>query len=173
MFLNMGRDKTNIRGSGEDIDGNTVINSFIEESRVTGDNRILSRHLKIIKFGGILFLLLVSTLIPGLIILNDEKGQEINVSDFKVVHQDNETACVFIKQYDIYLDTFVTVCNRYGVVVLDIRRFINDTATIIGIQLSERQWLRLKRVSPIIDRAISEARTYWKDLKVLKYREEN
>lgn len=169
----MGRARSNVKLDRDDNDGNTVINSFIEEDRVHGDAHMLKRHLKLIKWVGILFLLLVSTVIPGIIILNDEKGHQINVADYKLEVKQNETACVFIKQFDIYQDTYVTVCNRYGVVVLDIRRFINDTATIIGIQLSERQWLKLKQVSSIIDRAISEARTYWKDLKILKYREEN
>lgn len=157
----------------EEMDGNTVINSFIGESGIRRDGHMLKRHLKLIKLVGVLFLISVSSVVPGIIILNDVKENQTDISDFKIDVQQNETACVFIKQYDIYQDTYVTVCNKYGVVLLDIRRFINNTATIIGIQLSERQWLRLKQVSPTIDRAISEARTYWKDLKILKYREEN
>lgn len=162
--------KCNARGSGEDTDGTTnIIDSFIEENRFHEQTHNLKCHLKVIKWVGVVILLFVSTSIPGFMILTGEKSHQPDGLDYKIETQHNETACVFIKQYDIYQDTYVTVCNRYGVVVIDIRRFYNDTASIIGIQLSERQWLRLKQLSPLVDKAISEARTYWKDLKILKY----
>lgn len=159
--------RNNAQESGEDTDGNTIIHSFIEENR--GDTDTLKRHIKFVKWIGVLLLLFCSTSIPGILILNKENAHQSTVLDYKIEADQNETACVFIKQYDIYHGTYVTVCNRYGVVVLDIRRFVNDTPSIIGIQLTERQWIRLKQVWPLVDKSILEARMYWRDLKVLKY----
>ena len=166
----MAASSSTIQGSGEDTDGPNIIDSFIEETRFHEQTQNLKYHFKIIKWVCVVILLFISTFIPGFIILNKEKSHQSDVLDFKIETQHNETACVFIKQYDIYHDTYVTVCNRYGVVLLDIRKFFNNTASIIGIQLSERQWLRLKQISPLVDKATAEARTYWKDLKVLKYK---
>lgn len=159
--------------STEDTVTTKIMESFTEENVFHMESRNLKCHLNVIKWIGVVVLLFVSTSIPGIIILNDQKARSVDVLDYKIeMQQQNETACVFIKQYDIYHDTYVTVCNRYGVVVLDIRRFFNDTASIIGIQISERQWIKLKQVTPLVDKAISEARTYWKDLKILKYKNE-
>ena len=173
FFLTQGSMPTvnaNSQISQEDTDGTTIIDSFITDNRVIRETRNFKCQSKLIKWIGALFLLFVSTTVPGIIILSEDKPHHSAVLSYNVEIQQNETACVFIKQYDIYHDTYVTVCNRYGIVELDIRKFVNDTASIKGIQLSERQWLRLKQVSSRIDTAIAEARTYWKDLKILKYR---
>lgn len=170
----MATDKHTRNSIGEDTDGNTIIDSFIQENRLHVETQTFKCHLKIIKWIGVIILLFISSFIPGIIILNEEKSHQLDNLDYKrVIQQENETACVFIKQYDIYHDTCITVCNRYGDVVIDVRKFFNNTPSVIGIQIGERQWLRLKQVSPLVDRAITEARTYWKDLKILKYRHEN
>lgn len=155
-------------------DGNTIIDSFIQENRFHAENKSFKCNFKHIKWIPVMTLLFVSTFIPGIVILNKEKSNQVVDLDYKLgMQKENETVCVFIKQYDIYHDTYVTVCNRYGVVVLDIRKFVNNTPSATGIQLSERQWLRLKQVSSLVDTSIAEARTYWRDLKVLKYEHEN
>ncbi len=79
----------------------------------------------------------------------------------------HQSACVFVKQYHLGGSTYATVCNRNGDVVVDIRRIVNGTASIIGIPLELRQWLTLKGSSKRIDEAISEARTYWNSLQQL------
>ncbi len=47
-----------------------------------------------------------------------------------------------------------------GEVIIDIRRFLNGTATIRGIPLNLKQWLTLKRITSTVDTAINEAMTY-------------
>jgi len=80
----------------------------------------------------------------------------------------NKTACVYVKQFYLQQQLYATVCNQDGYVFVDIRQFVNGTATIIGADLSLLQWLTLKQLSSSIDVAISEARTYWTKLKLYR-----
>lgn len=61
-----------------------------------------------------------------------------------------------LKQFDLKDHVMLSVCNRDGEIILDIRLFINQMATIRGIPLDLRQWNALQRVSPSVNRAIEE-----------------
>ena len=50
----------------------------------------------------------------------------------------------------------LSVCNRDGEIILNIRLFINQTATIRGIPLNLREWNALQRVSASVNRAIEK-----------------
>lgn len=167
--------KNRNRGKEDKTDSSTtIVDSFLVGNQIQDQqNSKVQCRIKVLKLIGTGILLCVSTSIPGFMILNHEDSQQIGVFDYRIESRQNETACVYIKQYDIFANIYVTVCNTYGVVVVDIRQFYNESASIKGIQLSERQWVKLKQVSSLIDKSIQEARIYWKDLKVLKYNSEN
>ena len=78
----------------------------------------------------------------------------------------NASACLFNKQFLLLGNIYSTLCNQDGYGVLDVRKFVNGTPTIIGADLSLMQSLRLKQLTSNIDTAISEART--KILKSIK-----
>jgi len=78
----------------------------------------------------------------------------------------NQTACVYVKQFHLQHQLYATVCNHDGNVFLDVKRFVNGAATINGVDLSFKQWLALKQQISHVDEAISEARTYWKYLRI-------
>lgn len=63
--------------------------------------------------------------------------------------------CDYTIQYDLQDDIRLTVCKLETVFLIDIRKFVNDTATIKGIQLRSQQWIRLKRFIPYVDSTIS------------------
>lgn len=77
----------------------------------------------------------------------------------------NNTTCVFVKRFHLTENEYVTVCNLKGEMVLDIRKFVNNTATIKGLRLNLNQWGTLKQTIHSIDVAVTEPRTYRKHLK--------
>ena len=81
--------------------------------------------------------------------------------DYEVKVQANQTACSYQKQFDLKGNVILSVCHRDEEVSVDIRLFLNKTATIRGIPLNLIQWNLLQRVSNSVNRAIEEA----KDLK--------
>ena len=70
----------------------------------------------------------------------------------------NQTACSYLKQFDLQDNVMLSVCHRGGDISMDIRLFLNQTATIRGIPLNLRQWNVLQRVSNSVNRAIEEAK---------------
>lgn len=133
-----------------------------DELSVSGKN--IRCHLTIIKWIGVLILATTCT-VPILVILL-QQDCSLPVSDAGVKPNLNKTECVYVKQFYLQDRLYATVCNQDGYVFVDIRHFVNGTATIIGVDLSLLQWLTLKQLTPSIDTAVSEARTYWKKLKL-------
>ena len=76
--------------------------------------------------------------------------------DYEVKVDVNETVCSYLKQSDLKNHVLLSLCNRDGEIILDIRMFMNQTAIICGIPLNIRQWNALKRVSASMNRAIEE-----------------
>lgn len=147
-----------------DMTDNSRGDALLEEHILPFMTKHLKSRLTVFKWVGVILISLACT-VPGIVFLSSN-----NIPDYGIVLGDmNQTVCSYIKQYNLGDLTYLTVCNRNGEVFLDTRRFINGTGTIIGIQLNLRQWLRLKQVFPLIDTAISEARTYWNDMKKLVY----
>ena len=116
----------------------------------------VKRHLRLAKWVGIILIALATGVsIPPLAMSNtptQPKWSEKNISDI---------ACAYVKRYNLTLNTYITVCNMNGDIMLDIQR---NTAISMKITLTVGQWLSLKNVISGVDSAISEARTYWKDL---------
>ncbi len=138
---------------------------FIEALEETSANT--KCHLTIVKLLGV-SLTLITILSPVFVILGITISRDTQHSlDYEAVRNLNLTSCVFVKQYNLGGNTYATVCNRNGDVIVDIRKFVNGTATTIGIPLELRQWLTLKRMTTRIFTAISEARTYWNSLQHL------
>ena len=81
--------------------------------------------------------------------------------DYEVKVQANQTACSYLKQFDLKGNVILSVCHRDEEVSVDICHFLNKTATIRGILLNLIQWNLVQRVSNSVNRAIEEA----KDLK--------
>lgn len=125
----------------------------------------MKRHIRAIKWIAMTFMVAVGVSIPGIVLVSVSSHSQTLVDQAEKL---NHTACLYAKQYHLNENVYITVCNMNGDVLLDIRQFLNNTATIKGIQLNLRQWLTLKQMSRPIDVAIMEARTYWKHLKALE-----
>ncbi len=84
--------------------------------------------------------------------LSTDRGDRL--IDYVTVSDTNATTCDYSERYYIGETTYLTVCDLNGYVILDIRKFINNSASIAGIPLSVNQWISLKRQIPPIDAAI-------------------
>ncbi len=126
------------------------------------------RYITVGKWIGAAVIIMVTLSIPG-IILSSLAVSQVLPLDYEVkVNNENRTACVFVKRYDLRDGVHLTVCNIEGDIILDIRRFVNEKASIRGIPLNLKQWLTLKQIASTVDTAINESRTYWKELKEMK-----
>lgn len=123
-------------------------------------------HLTIIKWIGVV-MLATTCAVPGFVLLSGQVCLPLKTQD-TLDPELNQTACIYAKQFYLRDNLYATVCNQRGYVITDIRKFINDSATIIGVSLNEQQWAALKHLSGSIDTAISEARSYWNNLKSYK-----
>lgn len=123
---------------------------------------ILRRHLSTIKNIATLMLCVTFCATPGFVILAQRLGTQCSprsVSE-EMKPQVNVSACVFTKHYHLQDNIYATVCNLDGYVFLDVRQFVNGTATVIGVDLSLTQWLTLKQLTPNIDSFLAKAQTY-------------
>ena len=115
------------------------------------DQEEVKCHIKIMKWTGVIGIILVSLSTP-LCILASMKWS--NNYSFDYVMEVNQTACSYLKRFDLKDNVILSVCNRDGEIMLDIRLFLNQTATIHGIPLNLRQWNVLQGVSNSVNRAI-------------------
>ena len=115
------------------------------------DQEEVKCHIKIMKWTGVIGIILVSLSTPLYILASMEW---LNNYLFDYVMEVNQTACSYLKQFDLKDNVILSVCNRDGEIMLDIRIFLNQTATIRGIPLNLRQWNVLQGVSNSKNRAI-------------------
>ena len=115
------------------------------------DQEEVKCHIKIMKWTGVIGIILVSLSTPLYILASMEWS---NNYPFDYVMEVHQTACSYLKQFDLKDNVILSVCNRDGEIMLDIRLFLNQTATIRGIPLNLRQWNVLQGVSNSVNRAI-------------------
>ena len=108
-------------------------------------------HIKIMKWTGVIGIILVSLSTPLYILASMECS---NNYPFDYVMEVNQTACSYLKQFNLKDYVILSVCNRDGEIMLDIPLFLNQTATIRGIRLNLRQWNVLQGVSISVNRAV-------------------
>ena len=77
--------------------------------------------------------------------------------DYEVKMEANQTACSYLKEFDLQDNMMLSVRHRDSELSIDIRLFLNKIATIRGIPLNLMQWNILQRVSTSVNRAIEEA----------------
>ena len=126
----------------------------------------ITRHIGGIKGIGTGFLLLVTICSPVLI-LTGLMSQELARPPDDVVRvsaQDliNQTACLYAKRFHLGQQVYLTVCNLNGEIILDLRRFFNQSASIRGIPLSVPQWESLKHIIWRVDTTVRLAKTHAK-----------
>ena len=119
------------------------------------DQEEVKCHIKIMKWTVVIGIILVSLSTP-LYILASMEGS--NYYPFDYVMEVNQTACSHLKQFDLKDNVILSVCNRDGEIMLNIRLFLNQTATIRGILLNLRQWNVLQGVSNSVNRAIEKGK---------------
>ena len=119
------------------------------------DQEEVKCHIKIIKWTGVIGIILVSLSAPLYILGSMEWW---NNYPFDYVMEVNQTACSYLKQFNLKDNAILSVCNRDGEIMLDIRLFLNQTATIRGIPLNPRQWKVLQRASNSVNRAIEKGK---------------
>ena len=112
-------------------------------------------HIIIIKWVGVMGIILVTFCIPVYVLLCIEWSNK-DPLDYEV--KATQTACSHLKQFDLSNNVILSVCQGDGEISVDIRLFLNQTATIHGIPLNFRQWNVLQRVSSSVNSAIEEAK---------------
>ena len=118
-----------------------TVDGFLMDSR-DQQNTILKKYLIQIKWIGVITIFLSTAVIPGIYFIHPTYTTQYYSPENLFI--DNQTECVYIKKYHLQYDTYVHVCNLEGFIFLDLRKFINETATAIGIQLNLQQWQLLK-----------------------------
>ena len=108
------------------------------------DQKEVKCHIKIIKWTGVIGIILASLSTPLYILASMEWS---NNYPFDYVMEVNQTACSCLKQFDLKDNVILSVCNRDDEIMFDIRLFLNQTATICGIPLNLRQWNALEGAS--------------------------
>lgn len=98
---------------------------------------------KITEWLWILFTIVTCIAIPAIVLISVATVYQ-NTDDEEGIS--NQTACSYTKQFTLSGNVFATICEIGGTVVLDIRRFINGTASITGIGLNLQQWNVLKKI---------------------------
>ena len=119
------------------------------------DQEEVKCHIKIMKWTGVIGIILVSLSTPLYILASMEWS---NKYPFDYVMEVNQTACSYLKQFDLKDNVILSVCNRDGEIMLDIRLFLNQMATIRVIPLNLRQWNVLQGVSNSVNRAIEKGK---------------
>ena len=130
--------------------------------------RAIKNHLTGIKWVAATFMFATLVALPGIVLISVQSShqcKQLNETIDAPNERPNNSTCVYVKRYHLLENIYATVCNLDGYIVIDLRKFINNTATINGIQLNLQQWQSLKLTSSTIDVAVAEARTYWKHLK--------
>ena len=115
------------------------------------DQEELKCHVKIIKWLGVMGI----TLCKPVYILASMEWSNNDPLDYEVKVEAYQTACLYLKPFD---NVILYVCHRAREISLDIRLFLNQTATIRGIPLNLRQWNVLQRVSSSVNSAVEEAK---------------
>jgi hypothetical protein len=141
------------------------IESCIEQAALTlcdqDKSWIIKRHLAIVKVIGIILIVISVCGIPPLVLIGTMCHRQTPRLDKGERLDTNRTSCVYVKQFVIGGNIRVTVCNSgSNFIVVDMRRFVNDTATIVGLWMDVQQWRRLKQITPYVDNAIRDARSY-------------
>ena len=119
------------------------------------DQEEVKRHIKIIKSTGVIDIISASLSSPLYILASMEWS---NNYPFDNVMEVNQTACSYLKQFVLKDNVILSVCNRDGEIMLDIRLFLNQTATIRGIPLNLRQWNVIQLASNSVNRAIEKGK---------------
>ena len=119
------------------------------------DQEEVKCHIKIMKWTGVIGIILVFLSTPLYILGSMEWS---NNYPFDYVMEVNQTACSYLKQFDLKDNVILSMCNRDGEIMLNIRLFLNQTATIRGIPLNLRQWNVLQGVSNSVNRAIEKGK---------------
>ena len=119
------------------------------------DQEELKCHIKIIIWTSVIGIILVFLSTPLYILASMELS---NNYPLDYVMEVNPNACSYLKQFDLKDNVILSVCNREGEIMIDIRLFLNQTATIRGIPLNLRQWNVLQRASNRVNRVIEKGK---------------
>ena len=76
------------------------------------DQEEVKCHIKIIKWTGVIGIILISLSTPLYILASMEWSNNY------------QTACSYLKQFDLKVNVILSVCNRDGEIMLDIRLFL-------------------------------------------------
>ena len=117
------------------------------------DQEEVKCHIKIMKWTGVIGIILVSLSTPLYIL---ESMEWSNNYPFDYVMEVNQIACSYLKQFALKDNVILSVCNRDGEIMLDISLFLNQMATIRCIPLNLRQWNVLQGLSNSVNRAIEK-----------------
>lgn len=122
-------------------------------SQLMTKKRQFEKPLRVIKATGVLLLLMPFFIVFGMTIdiWNNMHASPLPVNDTRAF---NASLCDYLKSFPLSDSVHVSVCVYQGSILIDFRRFMNNRATIKGIQLNPVQWEYLKRIWPYIDQSL-------------------
>ena len=89
----------------------------------------LKCHMKIVKWLCVMGIILITFCIPVYVLASLE-WLTIDPLDYEVKAEANQTACSYMKQFDIQDNEMLSVCHRDGDISIDIHLFLNQIDTI-------------------------------------------
>lgn len=135
-----------------------MMNTTSVRSSVSSLYRNYDFHLDVLKLTGVVVLLSIMAATLGLVVHWIPCQCETDCIKLKTTRPLlNDSACTYVKQFDLPEYYVVTVCTYEERVRVDVRKFIGGQPTILGYFLSTEQWNHLKRLTSRIDSAILEA----------------
>ena len=96
-------------------------------------------HINIVIWLGIIGIILITHCLPVYVLASMDWSNN-DPLNYKVKVEANQTACSYLKQFDLQDNVMLSVCHRDGELSIEIRLFLNKTATIQGIPLNLMQW---------------------------------
>lgn len=128
----------------------------IQEQTVFIHQEQHGRPFKAVKWMGVIGIIVITLSSPIFVLASIDWSHD-SPQDYHAKVDANQTACSYLEQFYLTDNVIISVCNRDGDIVLDIRLFLNQTATIRGISLHLGQWRTLEKILPGINRAIEKA----------------
>ena len=76
--------------------------------------------------------MIITTAYPGYVLI----GREPPHPETRTMENWNHSMCMNVKPFDLTQNVYLTVCKQPRYTLIDIRKFVNGTTTILSIHLN-------------------------------------
>ena len=106
-------------------------------------------HINIVKWLGIIGIILITLCLPVYVLASMDWSNS-DPFDYKVKVEANQTACSYLKQFDLQDSVMLSVCHRDGEISIDISKTFILLSSIIYRPLNEA-WAPINHRSSLIN----------------------